>query len=120
VAILIVEDDASLRDLLATILEDEGYAVRSAANGRDGLDALADEPPELIVLDMQMPVLDGQGFRAVQMAHPDWRHIPVIIVSATRAFLAEDETIGAKAVLEKPFNVDQLLALVRQWIGHLA
>ena len=118
-AILVVEDDAALRDLLATILEDAGYQVRSTANGRDALDALADERPELIVLDMQMPVLDGQGFRAAQTAHPDWRRIPVIIVSATRAFLAEEETLGASAVLEKPFNVEHLLALVREWVGRV-
>jgi two-component system chemotaxis response regulator CheY len=117
-SILVVEDDDSIRMVLTEFLEENGYAVRGARNGRDALTTLADWRPDLIVLDMLMPIMDGHAFRVEQMAHPTWRTIPVIIVSATQAFLSDEETIGARAVIAKPFDFDELLQLVRQWAGR--
>jgi CheY-like chemotaxis protein len=104
--------------MVAALLDESGYEVRSAGNGREGLEVLAGWRPNLIVLDMMMPVMDGKGFRAVQMGHKEWRHIPVIVLSATRAFLSEEETVGARAVIAKPFDLDALLALVEEWVGR--
>lgn len=114
--VLVVDDDRAIRNLLADVLADEGYEVRVAGNGQAALDVMAGWRPDLIVLDMAMPVMDGRGFRDVQLASEDWREIPVLVLSATAAFLSDDATIGAKAVLGKPFEVDDLLGLVAQWV----
>jgi CheY-like chemotaxis protein len=117
-AILVVEDDPELRSLFAQVLGDQGYAVKTAANGRDALDLLSDWRPHLILLDMLMPVMDGRAFREEQLARPDLCAIPVIVVSATSEFLREDETLGARAILGKPFDFDEMLALVESWSGR--
>jgi CheY-like chemotaxis protein len=116
--ILVVEDDSAIREMVAAFLEESGYEARTAANGREGLDLLSGWRPDLVILDMMMPVLDGRGFRDAQMAHDDWRHIPVIVLSATRAFLSQEETVGAGAVISKPFDLDTLLGLVEEWVGR--
>jgi CheY-like chemotaxis protein len=104
--------------MVAAFLDESGYEARTAANGREGLDVLATWRPDLVILDMMMPVMDGRGFRAVQMANDEWRRIPVIVLSATRAFLSPEETVGARAVIAKPFDLDTLLGLVEEWIGR--
>jgi CheY-like chemotaxis protein len=104
--------------MVASFLDESGYLARTAANGREALDLLARWRPDLIVLDMMMPVMDGRAFRAVQMAHDDWRRIPVIVLSATRSFLSQEETVGAMAVIAKPFDLDTLLTLVEEWVGR--
>jgi CheY-like chemotaxis protein len=114
--VLIVDDDRAIRELLADVLGDEGYEARWAEHGEVALQVLGEWPADLIVLDMAMPVMDGTAFRAVQLAHPEWKSIPVVVLSATAGFLSEDATIGAKAVLGKPFEVDELLELVGRWI----
>src|SRR5262245_37785025 len=114
-AILVVEDDPELRTLFAQILADQGYAVRTAGDGQAALRQLEAEPADLILLDMLMPVMDGHAFREAQMADRRWHAIPVIVVSATSEFLDEGETLGAKAILGKPFDFDELLALVETW-----
>ena len=113
--ILIVEDDPELRALFAQILADQGYAVRTAGDGLAALEQIAAERPTLILLDMMMPVMDGHAFRRAQMADPRWRGIPVIVVSATSEFLEADATLGAKAIIGKPFDFDELLTLVETW-----
>ena len=114
-AILVVEDDPELRTLFSQILADHGYAVRTAVDGRDALRQLALAPADLILLDMLMPVMDGRAFRKAQLADARWRGVPVIVVSATSEFLEADATLGAKAVLGKPFDFDELLTLVETW-----
>jgi CheY-like chemotaxis protein len=111
-----VDDDRAIRGLLHDVLVDDGYDVRTAANGLAAVELMGEWRPDLIVLDMAMPVMDGTAFRAVQLAHLHWRSIPVVVLSATAGFLSEDATIGAKAVLGKPFEVDELLELVGRWI----
>ena len=106
--------------MIEELLDDAGYAVRTAAHGESALTVLSEWRPDLILLDMRMPVMDGKAFRRAQMAHPGWRGIPVVVMSATERFLEEEETIGAKAVLAKPFEFDDLLALVEQWIDRQA
>lgn len=118
--VLVVDDDRAIRDLLRDVLADEGYEVRTVENGLAALEIMDGWRPGLIVLDMAMPVMDGKGFRAAQLVNPAWRRIPVLVLSATSAFLSDEETIGAKAVLGKPFEVDELIGLVRDWIDRAA
>ena len=105
--VLVVEDDALLRMLLAEILRDEGFAVRTAANGAQGLDQGAAWAPDVIVLDLLMPVMDGYTF----MRARDGRmaDVPVVVMSAAR----EERRLGA-AYLPKPVDLCALLDQVER------
>jgi two-component system, OmpR family, response regulator CpxR len=112
--ILVVEDDRALRDTIADILSDEGFEVACASNGREALDQLArEQPPDLIVLDLVMPVMDGWAFRAAQRLRPELARIPTVVLSAS--FPADNPRIRdlqAEAVLSKPVGIDRLIGAV--------
>lgn len=113
--VLVVDDDADIRDTLCQVLEDEGYRVAAAANGQLALDYLASHPaPNLIVLDLMMPVLDGWQFMVHKGANPALAGIPVLVVTAgdTRA-RTSGGTLGSYQLLQKPFKLDRLLESVR-------
>ncbi|MEX2229836.1 MAG: response regulator [Dehalococcoidia bacterium] len=113
--VLAVEDDADLRDFYGTILREEGHQVRLARNGLEALHHL-DWAPDLILLDMMMPVMDGYEFLRRLRASPKGAHVPVLVLSAAlppgRATLH-----GAQAVLRKPFDFDRLLRTIEMY-GH--
>jgi CheY-like chemotaxis protein len=116
--ILIVDDDPDIRDALGECLRYEGYSVHSAADGRDALDRLEyGLKPDLILLDLMMPVLNGFDVLAALRKRPDWSSIPVVVVSANRGYHAED-LAGAVSILRKPVNMDNLLAVVEQTATH--
>jgi CheY-like chemotaxis protein len=113
---LIVDDDAFARDALAQILQEEGYAVTCAANGREALRLLRSAPlPDLILLDLVMPVLDGFSFCRLQERDARLASVPVLVVSA------EDVAPGAASAapqvvgrVPKPIAVEELLECIRQ------
>jgi CheY-like chemotaxis protein len=108
--ILVVDDDALIRDMLAVALGDEGYTVEVAANGRAALDLLERWLPEVIVLDLMMPVMDGVTFRVTQQALPSAAaEIPVIVLSAAHEVRQRAERLQAAAVFAKPFDLGALL-----------
>lgn len=112
--ILIVDDDPDIRDALGECLRYEGYSVHAAADGRDALDRLEfGLKPDLILLDLMMPVLNGFDVLAALKKRPDWSAIPVVVVSANRGYQAGD-LAGAVDVLRKPVNMERLLAVVEQ------
>ncbi len=112
--VLVVDDDALIRDTLATALIDEGYAVRVAPDGQAALKTLNEWVPDLIVLDLMMPVMDGHAFRAAQRGI-DWAaDIPVVVLSAAHNVEARVAGLGATAVLPKPFDLGILLDVVEQ------
>ena len=114
-SILIIEDDRAIADLLVDLLTDEGYAVRQATNGRDGLKLLDQEQPALILCDIMMPVLDGHEVCRRLRANPDYRSIPLVFMSAgVGAHASECDII---AFLPKPFTVTQVLDLVVDILG---
>ena len=116
--ILVVDDDAPLRRLLFWALTDEGYAVVEAPDGAVALARAQEAPPGLILLDMRMPVLDGWAFARRYRARPG-PHAPIICVTAAAdaaAVAARGTQIGAVASLGKPFDLDELLALVRRYV----
>jgi DNA-binding response OmpR family regulator len=96
--------------MLELALADEGYAVRAAPDGRAALALLEIWRPHLILLDLMMPVLDGWGFRARQLATPNAEDLPVIVLSAARD--ARVEALRPAAVVSKPFDLDLLLNTV--------
>ncbi len=116
--IVVVDDDAVLRWLLFWTLTDEGYSVLEAPDGAVALAQVHEAAPGLILLDMRMPVLDGWEFARRYRAQPG-PHAPIICVTAAAdaaAVAARGAQIGAVASLSKPFDLDELLALVRRYL----
>jgi len=112
--VLIVDDDPDIRDAVGECLRYEGYDVHSAADGRDALERLEyGLRPAVILLDLMMPVLNGFDVLEALKSRPEWKSIPVVIVSANRGYSADDLT-GAVSILRKPVSVDLLLAAVEQ------
>ena len=114
--VLVVEDEAFIRLVLAAALEDEGFEVMTAANGREALGVLKQWQPDLIILDLWMPWMDGPTFLTRQRSTREIADIPVIVLSANAAQIAQSETLQADAVLEKPFDLDILLKTADQLI----
>src|SRR5258705_12159733 len=110
--VLIVEDDADLRDMMAQLLTLEGFNAATVANGREALEYLRNVArPDVILLDLMMPVMDGWEFRRRQQADPAMSDVPVIVLSALDPSRAAD--VNANAFLKKPLDFDRLLTLVR-------
>lgn len=108
--ILIVEDDLDIREALAEALGFEGYEVFLAENGQEALDVLRGGPlPDVILLDLLMPVMSGWQFRQVQLADPALAGIPVIVVSASAPGDAQPNRY-----LPKPFSIEDLLSAVAE------
>jgi CheY-like chemotaxis protein len=111
-AVLVVEDDLDIQMLVAEVLESEGYAVRTARNGRLGIESLREFPPDVVVLDLMMPEVDGFGVLDAWRELPEPRP-PVVVVSAFDGYLPLALKRGASAALRKPFDLDALLSSVR-------
>jgi CheY-like chemotaxis protein len=112
--ILIVEDDADLREMMAQLLTLEGFRASTVANGREALEYLSQgDKPDVILLDLMMPVMDGWEFRRQQQADSSLNKVPVIVLSALDQQRAAD--VNAVAFLKKPLDFDRLLELVRQY-----
>ena len=113
--VLVVEDEASVGQVVVDVLADEGHEVRWATNGRDALALLDHWRPDVIVLDLMMPVMDGRAFRAAQQRLPDTvARVPVVVLSGMREARATAEELGAAAVLAKPFELEELVETVGQ------
>jgi len=112
--VLIVEDDADLREMMAQLLSLEGFHTAAVANGREALEYLQrSESPEVILLDLMMPVMDGWEFVKHQQADPILSHVPVIVLSALDQ--SRTASVDAAAFLKKPLDFDRLLELVRSY-----
>jgi CheY-like chemotaxis protein len=114
-SILVIEDDPATRDAVAIVLQDEGYAVTGVANGQEALLHLRrTAPPDLILLDLMMPVMNGWEFRKQQTKEPALKSIPVMIVSADTGVPQKAAALGAVDYLIKPIDLDKLLAAVQR------
>jgi excisionase family DNA binding protein len=114
--ILIVDDDARLREFVRVNLEMDGYSVREAASAAEGLAALEEEPPDLILLDVMMPEVDGwEMLRRVQERHGQGA-IPVIMFSGQvdEEAASEAASRGAQGFIGKPFNPQDLIEQTKQ------
>jgi CheY-like chemotaxis protein len=113
--ILVVEDDAATRDAVALVLRDGGFSVTEAANGHEALLHLrTTPPPQLILLDLMMPVMNGWEFRKQQTQDPALQSIPVVIVSADTNVPQKAAALGARDYLVKPIDLDKLLEAVQR------
>ena len=112
--VLIVEDDQDLREMMAQLLTLEGFEAATVSNGREALEYLhRASTPNVILLDLMMPVMDGWEFRRQQQADPALAPVPVIVLSALDQ--ARAAKIHAAAFLKKPLDFDRLLSLVRTY-----
>ncbi|HEV8433242.1 MAG TPA: response regulator [Thermoanaerobaculia bacterium] len=115
--VLVVDDDSAIRRMIVAALRREGYSFLEAANGRDALDLMHEEHPDVVVLDLMMPILSGWDVLRERAHDAAMRKIPVIIVSANRdPEIATAVNAGICAFLPKPFDIAALSALVRSCI----
>jgi CheY-like chemotaxis protein len=117
--ILLVDDSEHVRNLLAKLLRHEGYEIRTASSAIEALAVLADVSPNLLLLDITMPEMDGLSLLEVMHGHPKWAALPVIMFTALDAqpFIDRAEQLGAKAYCVKGRDsFTQVLGHIRQHI----
>ena len=107
--VLIIEDNLVLREGLSSVLRQRGFDTYTAANGAIGLALIAAIQPDVILLDMLMPVMDGWKFLDTFRCS-DFKHIPVICATAVGLGLDWAREHGCRGVLKKPFDADAVLA----------
>ena len=120
--ILVVEDDPDLRRILKLQLESNNYVVTEAENGAEGFQAIQDDIPDCVILDLMMPVMDGFGFLKRVRSIMDTREVPIIILTAS-----EDERnrvrgfqYQANAYMSKPYDLEKLTAEVDKLMSAAA
>jgi CheY-like chemotaxis protein len=109
--VLVVDDDPDILDAICDILDAEGYRVSRARHGQEALREIESERPDVILLDLMMPVMDGVAFAQALRLRPAFSDVPIVVISADgnphRA-----AAVGATGYLAKPFDIDALLAQV--------
>jgi CheY-like chemotaxis protein len=118
--ILLVEDNFDNLTLVRILLEREGYEVVTALDGKKGLKAAHDSKPDLIALDLDMPVIDGWEFLHQAKKDPEMRDIPIVIVTAHLLPGERSRVIEAGAVgyISKPFKVNEFGDEIRKFLGE--
>jgi signal transduction histidine kinase len=110
--VVVAEDNEDFRELLATVLVRAGYEVDSCRNGREALDLLLAKPTDLVLLDLNMPVMDGWQFRTVQRADHSIADVPVMVMTSDPS--PQATAIHADAYVQKPFGWDELLHAIER------
>jgi DNA-binding response OmpR family regulator len=118
--ILVADDDVAIAELLSQSLKEEGYDVQTSVQSLRFYDAVREFQPDLILLDLMMPYLEGEDELRLMQLNPDTARIPVIVVTA-KADVARDEPtlrqLGVVHIVRKPFDLNQLIAQVKQTVG---
>jgi len=119
--VLVIDDEVRDRDLVAAILQTAGYEVRLAESGAHGLEQVSAAPPDVILLDIQMPGMDGYEVCRLLRLAPGSRRIPVIMITASDdpALNSRAYAVGAQACVPKPLRGNALIATV-QTLGRAA
>ena len=112
--IVVAEDDEGFRRTLQEILTAEGYSVITAADGASALQVLEDSHPRLVVLDWEMPGIDGAGFRKAQALSPAIANVPVLVLTGDRRALEDAKKAGVERTLSKPVGLAVFLAAVAE------
>ena len=125
--VLVIDDEPDVRTFFETALEDAGFRVMTAANGREALDKLLEKKPDLITLDLVMPGMTGAKFLYEMRKNKDWKGIPVLVVTAhARDDLGQSDIedlmqnkilSGPGVYLEKPVTPVTFVAAVRRALG---
>ncbi len=118
--VLIVDDDPALCKVLTALLNDEGFQVQSARNGREGLDILRQEGQWIVLLDLMMPYMDGRAvLQAMRAERTLMESNKVVLMSAAGNLVHDSELLQepAQAILSKPFELESVLAIVNQLVS---
>jgi DNA-binding response OmpR family regulator len=110
--IVLIDDEFGLSDVVAATLSDAGFRVWTALNGAQGLEVMAEHPPDLVLLDYMMPLLDGPGVLRAMRGDPKLAGIPVIMMSAMPEDVVKRRSSDYVGFLRKPFDFESLLAAV--------
>jgi DNA-binding NtrC family response regulator len=111
--LLVVDDDPDLAESLAALLEEEGHEVRTARNGQEGLELVAQRPPDLVLLDVEMPVLSGPEMSYRMFIHDvGQEEIPLVLLSGVTNLLEVAQTVGTPYFLPKPCAFEAIVSLV--------
>jgi len=117
--ILIVEDDSALREALAQILSDEGYELLSARDGLEAVNCLKKgNRPDIILLDLSMPVVNGWEFRMFQKRDPELARIPVVLITAGGYTQEEVAWLEPAALIPKPVDLTLLLSVIQRFCAN--
>jgi CheY-like chemotaxis protein len=118
--VLLIEDDETTRGMMREMLEREGWQVTEASNGREGLERIADSEPNVILLDLMMPEMDGFEFIANLRARPEWGDIPVVVITAKELTPDDRARLNGsveKVLLKGAFSRQDLLNKVRELVS---
>lgn len=107
--VLVVDDEPMVRETLGQVLADEGYVVDLAVDGESALERVTAARPDAILLDLMMPGMNGRQFLQALRENPAYATVPVLLMTAVHGLNVNLQTLGASEVVEKPFNVDELL-----------
>jgi CheY-like chemotaxis protein len=110
--VLIVEDEWAIADWLEVLLSEYAYNVLVAGNGREALDILHRETPDLVLTDFMMPFVDGAGLIAAMAKEPRTRDIPVVVMTSLEEKVVRDRANGYRAYLHKPFREAELMKVI--------
>jgi CheY-like chemotaxis protein len=116
--ILVIDDDEAIRQTVAEVLEEEGYRVATSANGDEAITYLRgrrDAPPGLILLDLMMPVMDGDRFLELYAADAGFPFVPIVVLSANPSLGGRNHRSNIMLYLSKPVDRRRLLETVEMW-----
>jgi len=116
VDVLLVDDEQDVRDLVSEILSRAGYTVRTASDGRDAIEVLDHVRPSVIIMDLQMPVMNGAEFRQAQRRNREWIKIPTVVMTGTTDEPLLD--LAIEETLKKPVRAFKLLEIVGRHAIH--
>ncbi|NJP06218.1 MAG: response regulator [Chloroflexaceae bacterium] len=111
--ILVVDDDPIVRDMVALLLEDDGYQTIAACNGQEALDYLHQQRPQLVMSDLLMPIIDGWTLHRAMQANSSYASIPFVVMSSVYTPDFIQQRMMPAAVLRKPINAQRLLSTIR-------
>lgn len=118
--VLVIDDEFGIAELIDAVLTDEGHRVVIAINGKQGLEMLAKEPPDLMFLDYMMPVMNGAAMLRVMAEDTALQGIPVVLMSSISEATVAEHCVGYVSFLRKPFKIADVTRLTKQLIGKNA
>lgn len=114
--VLVVDDDPHLCEIITDVLEAEGHTARTASNGQEALDRISERKPQLILLDLMMPVMNGWELAEALNASHEWSDIPIVFVTAAHSAMSrKPQEMGVKAIISKPFDIDMIVEAVQNY-----
>ena len=118
--IMVVDDSVSIRQVVSRLMEDQGWKVITAKDGIDALDKLSESRPDLVVLDIEMPRMNGYEFLGALKAQVGYEDIPVVMLTSRTATKHRDKAkaLGAKGFIIKPYNDDEFVRLILNLTGR--